>query len=134
MSTSRSPKKPRPSLAVLQWIDAQGVDAEEAINEYQEYEADNCLAARLRYAVWLTEFIGGNIARETIAPGVAVDKLRMLHRELTQLWRDLDPSAISQHGERKRWNHAAGSVAPWVPPTVGCENARYTKPEEGAPK
>jgi hypothetical protein len=65
---SASEKKPRPSLAVLRWLDANGVNAEAAVHDYQAYETDNCLAARLGYAVWLTEFIGGNIARETIPP------------------------------------------------------------------
>jgi hypothetical protein len=131
MSTS---KKPRPSLAVLQWINANGVDVEDAIHDYHAFEDANRPGQRLRDAVWTIELIAGNLARGTFGRREAVERLRDLHRIIFELARDLDPACPPQSREQFRWNHAAGEIAPWQPPTIGCENAvRYgNKHEKGA--
>jgi hypothetical protein len=125
-------EKPRPSLAVLQWIDAQGVDAEAAVNNYQTFEGANVLGNRIGRAVWMTEAIAGNLARGTIGRRQAVGMLRDLHQVLFELGRDLDPSFPPQSRERWLWNNAAGELAPWQPHTVECENQFLGRGEEGA--
>jgi hypothetical protein len=131
---SASEKKPRPSLAVLQWLDKQGVDLEESIKAYSAFEEANVLGNRIGRAVWLTESVAGNLARGTIGRRQAVEMLREIHQALFELGRDLGPACPPQSREQFRWNHAAGEIAPWQPPTIGCENAvRYgNKPEKGA--
>jgi hypothetical protein len=61
-----APMKPRPSLAALQWIEKHTGAAEAAVNDYQSFEADNCLGARLGHAVWMTEAVTMNLARNAI--------------------------------------------------------------------
>jgi hypothetical protein len=129
---SASEKKPRPSLAVLQWLDKQGVDLEESIKAYSAFEEANVLGNRIGRAIWTTELVAGNLARGTMGRREAVERLRDLHRILFELTRDLDPTCPPQQTERFRWNHAAGAVAPWQPPTIGCENLSLGRDEEGA--
>src|SRR5688500_11119311 len=119
-------EKPRPTLAVLQWLDAHGVDAESAVNDYQSFENANVLGNRIGHAVWLTETLAGNLARGTVGRRQSVDLLRELHKALFDLGRDLSPEFPPQSMERSRWGHVANGLVEWMPSAVNSENTtRY---------
>jgi hypothetical protein len=124
--------RPRPSLAVLQWIDKHTGNAEAAVHDYQAFEYANALGNRIGRAVHLTENVAGNLARGTIGRRQAVDMLRELHQMIFELGRDLEPGFPPQSREQWRWDNAADGLSPWQPSAINSENSSYgNKPEEG---
>jgi hypothetical protein len=126
------PPKPRPSLAALMWLDSIGVNAEEAVHDYQVFEDANRLGNRIGRAVWLTESVAGNLARGTIGRRDAMEILRQIHQTLFELGRDLEPGFPPQSRERWRWDNAANGLSPWQSSAVKSENQDYgNEPKNG---
>jgi hypothetical protein len=127
-------KKPRPTMAALQWIEKHTGDAEEAVFEYTSHEASDCLGLRLDGVTGLSRYIAERLTLGTAGRRETVELLRMLNQKLFELSRDLHQGTPSQADERDLWNAAAGKLAPWQPASIRSENTkRYgRKPKKGA--
>src|SRR5688572_11423929 len=118
-------KKPRPTMAALQWIEKHTGNAEAAVHDYQAFEDANVLGVRLLHAAWLTEVVAGNLARNAIGRRESVEILQSIHQMIYGLGRDLARDFPSQADERDRWNQTSNGIAPWLPPTAYDENTTH---------